>query len=354
MDSFIISGIQQIGVGNIDTPKTYNWYKTVFGSNIKIFNEKATASLMLPYTANKPHDRHAILALNLNGGGGFEIWQYISRPPESANFKIQLGDIGIIIGKIKTYDIQKTYQHFINQNVKILSAITTTPYHIKHFYIEDLWGNYFEIIEELNNNWFQQKESYNGGILGAVIGVTNIEKSHVFYKNVLGFDKVLFTGEDTFEDMQGLQGYNRKIKRLVLTNSKERKGSFGKLLGNNQIELVQLVNDKPNIVFKNRLWGDCGFIHLCFDIKNMVALQKHCEQNKHPFTIDGGAHFAMEKAKGHFTYIEDPDATLIEFVETKKIPIIKKYGIYLDLTKWSETKNLPWLIIKALAFSKDK
>jgi len=34
----------------------------------------------------------------------------------------------------------------------------------------------------------------------------------------------------------------------------------------------------------------------------------------------------MGEASGHFAYVEDPDGTLIEFVETHKIPIIKKLG----------------------------
>ena len=32
----------------------------------------------------------------------------------------------------------------------------------------------------------------------------------------------------------------------------------------------------------------------------------------------------MGEAAGHFSYIQDPDGTLIEFVETHKVPILKK------------------------------
>ena len=41
----------------------------------------------------------------------------------------------------------------------------------------------------------------------------------------------------------------------------------------------------------------------------------------------------MGEAAGHFSYIEDPDGTLIEFVETHRIPILKRFGIYLNLSK---------------------
>ena len=39
----------------------------------------------------------------------------------------------------------------------------------------------------------------------------------------------------------------------------------------------------------------------------------------------------MGEAAGHFTYIEDPDGALIEFVETHKVPVLKKLGWYIHL-----------------------
>ncbi len=92
--------------------------------------------------------------------------------------------------------------------------------------------------------------------------------------------------------------------------------------------------------------------NICFDIKNMAALKVKCEAAGHPFTIDGGSGFEMGEAAGHFTYIEDPDKTLIEFVETKKIPILKKFGWYLDLRKRAPEKALPNWMLKFLSFNR--
>ena len=47
-----------------------------FGMDCRIFEDEAEAKLMLPYTGGEPRSRHAVLALNLQSGGGFEIWQY--------------------------------------------------------------------------------------------------------------------------------------------------------------------------------------------------------------------------------------------------------------------------------------
>ena len=104
----IISGIQQIGIGNPFVQEAWRWYREKFGMDVKIFEEAAEANLMLPYTGGQPHKRHAILAINMNGGGGFEIWQYTSRTPVAATFEIQYGDLGIFACKIKSRDVQAT------------------------------------------------------------------------------------------------------------------------------------------------------------------------------------------------------------------------------------------------------
>jgi len=351
--SYIISGIQQLGVGNTDVQKTFAWYRKAFGTDIKIFEEAAMAELMLPYTAGKPHARHAILAISMNGGGGFEIWQYTSRKAEYPAFRPQLGDLGISIGKIKSYDIQGSYNHLKQFGAQMLGGIVTAPDGRRHFYINDLWGNPFEIIEE-RSSWFGQKNFTTGGILGAVIGVSNIDRSIPLYRDVLGFDKVVSDTTGTFDDLKGLEGGDKKFRRVVLRNSKPREGSFGPLLGDNEIELIQAFDYTPKKIFENRLWGDCGFIHLCFDIKNMEALRTACEKAGQPFTVDGGAGFEMGEAAGHFTYIEDADGSLIEFVETKKLPVAKKLGWYLDLRKRDPKKALPMFILKALRFNRVK
>jgi catechol 2,3-dioxygenase-like lactoylglutathione lyase family enzyme len=352
MSNYIISGIQQVGIGVSNVHEGFKWYNNHFGMDIPIFEEAAEANLMLPYTGGQPHKRHAILAINIKGGGGFEIWQYTSRTPQAPVFKLQLGDLGIFCAKIKTDNIQATYEFLKSSNTKLLGGITSNPIGKKHFFIEDPFGNLFEIIED--SVWFSRGLKHTGGPIGVMLGVSNLETSIEFYKNILGYDTTIYKGEDTYNDLSVLPGGNVKVKRAILTHSKERQGPFAPLFGNSYIELIEAINYQPRKIFENRFWGDLGFIHLCFDIKNMPALKKKCESLGHPFTIDGGAGFEMGEAAGHFTYIEDPDGALIEFVETKKIPIMKKMGWYLDLRKRKPEKPLPRWMLRALRFNRKK
>ncbi len=146
----------------------------------------------------------------------------------------------------------------------------------------------------------------------------------------------------------------------TLAHSKPRRGAFSRMLGDAQIELVQTTDRTPNKIYEGRFWGDPGFIHLCFDIRKMDELEKECNQKGFPFTVNSNVKhnqkgsFDMGEAAGHFTYIEDPDGTLIEFVETHRVPIAKKYGISLNLDKRDDEKPLPNWMVKMLGLKKVK
>ncbi|MFQ5448017.1 MAG: VOC family protein [Saprospiraceae bacterium] len=349
----LIAGLQQVGIGIAHVHESWRWYREHFDFNIPIFEEAAEARLMLPYTGGEARKRHAILAMNLRGGGGLEIWQYTERTPQPPEFKLQLGDLGIFIIKMKSSDVACTHRFLKGKGANILGEVGQNPMGQQHFYLTDPFGNLVEVVE--SDNWFSSGKRSIGGVFGCVMGVSDIEKSLPFYSKILGYDKVVFDETSSFEDFSGLPGGDALCRRVLLRHSRPRRGAFSKLLGSNEIELVQVNNGrKPRKIFENRYWGDLGYIHLCFDICGMDAMKKLCEDMGFPFTVDSSSSFDMGEAAGHFSYIEDPDGTLIEFVETHKLPLLKKLGWYLDLTKRRPEKALPDWMLKALSFSRVK
>lgn len=345
-----IAGIQQIGIGVPDVYEAQNWYKENLGYDIAIFDEAAEANLMLPYTDNKPQTRHAILAYNMRGGGGFEIWQYTSRTPEYPKFDIQIGDLGIFACKIKAPNVEKVYQWYLSKNINVLSKPEKSPEGRLHFFIKDPYNNIFDIEEDENCLINQNKQT--SGSSGVTIGVKDLDASKRFYAEVLGYDTVVFEEESTFEDLKSVPGGEKKIKRCLLIHSKSRVGAFSPLLGESRVELVQVIDRTPEKIFKDRLWGDLGYIHLCFDVLDMSEIKTKTESLGQPFTVDSANSFDMGEAAGHFTYVEAPEGTLIEFVETHKIPIMKKLGWYLNLKKRGQLKPLPKWFFKLLAMTR--
>jgi len=352
MSTHTIAGIQQIGIGVSNVHEAFKWYRQHFGMDVPIFEEAAVSALMLPYTGGKAHQRHAILAINLKGGGGFEIWQYTSRTPQPCSFEVQVGDTGIYCTRIKTSDVKGSYDFLKSKNVNLVTNLTQDAGGNPTFYLRDPWNNLFQIVK--GNSWFGKGMQLTGGPSGCMVGVSDIERSKKFYADILGYDTVVYDQTGVFEDLKNLPGGTNKLRRVLLKHSKPRVGAFSKLLGASEIELVQVLDRTPKKIFEDRFWGDLGFIHLCFDITNQQAMKQLCADKGHPFTIDSGEKFDMGEAAGHFSYIEDPDRTLIEFVETKKIPIMKKLGWYLDLKKRDGSKPLPDWMLKALKFNRVK
>lgn len=349
----VIAGIQQIGIGNPEVYAATEWYKTHFGMDIKVFEDAATAELMLPYTGGKPHDRTAILTLSMRGGGGFEIWQYTSRKPVAPDFEVQMGDFGINVAKIKSVDVPATFEEFKKNGLNVLTELDKNPSGSYSFFIADLNGNIFQVVEGLG--WFKKNErKTTGGISGAIIGSSDIGKSLTLYRDILGYDQIVYDETGSFADFKGLPSGDKSYRRVLLRHSKPRVGGFSEMFGPTEIELVQSLDRKPNKIFENRYWGDLGFIHLCFDVQGMEALKRDCVSKGFPFTVDSANSFDMGEAAGRFTYIEDPDGTLIEFVETHKVPILKKIGWYIDMTKRDPKKNLPRWMVSALSFSRMK
>jgi catechol 2,3-dioxygenase-like lactoylglutathione lyase family enzyme len=357
----LISGIQQMGIGVTDVVQGFEFYKQAFGMNVRMFDDTGTAKLMLPYTNGQPQDRRAILALNLRGGGGMEIWQYTTRTPLAPTFTPELGDLGFSICKIKSDDIQGAFNHLKN-HLKILVEPQKAPDGLLHFFGEDPYGNIFEVMEGLP--FFNGGKSKTGGVAGAIIGVSDMEKSMKFYNEVLGYDLVIYDETSVFSDLSGIVGGQKTFRRVLLSHSEPRVGPFSRLLGASYIELLQVMPTDvstsldmtftPRKLYKDRQWGDLGYIHLCFDVKNMNEIKANCEKQGYPFTVDSavaGDKFDMGEAAGRFAYVEDPDGALIELVETFKIPILKKYGIYLNLEKRNPLKPLPDFFLKALKFA---
>ncbi|OQX29060.1 MAG: glyoxalase [Spirochaeta sp. LUC14_002_19_P3] len=348
--TYVISGIQQVGIGIPNVEEAWRWYRTRLGMDIPIFREAAEAPLMTPYTGGKVQSRDAVLAINLRGGGGFEIWQYTSRKTVFPKAEPQLGDTGIYAAVLKAEDVQSAHRFLSSHGCSVLCNPMPHPAGKEVFYLRDPWGNIFQVAA--CDEWFVKKGFPNGGTAGALIGVSDMESALKLYRDCLEFDVVSFDETGVFPDWSALPGGNERFRRICLRRSRPPAGPFAPIFGSCAIELVQALDRKPARIFQNRFWGDAGFIHLCFDVQGMDALEEKLKSAGFPFTIDSKTPFDMGEAAGRFTYIEDADGTLIEFVETWKLPVMKKWGWYMNLSKRPMGKPLPKFILKALGLGR--
>lgn len=343
MNDFI-SGIQQIGIGVKNADASLRRYAELFGMDTLVFNDVSEAALMTQYTGGAVFKRQALLSLNLQGGGGFELWQFQNRQPAEPAQQPQYGDLGIYAAKLKSANVDSAFQQLKTEKNLCVSDLKNDEKGDAFFYVSDEHNNRFNIVT--GNHWFQQKGKPVGGVTGAVIGVADMQRSLQFYRWLLNVDDVIY------DKIVRQDGQHYRI--ALLQKHPCGKGAFGKLLGSVELELVQCLDRQPTKIYADRFWGDCGFIHLCFDVFDMCGLKSSAEEAGYFFTVDSENSFAMEDAAGRFCYLEDPDGTLIELVETHKVPIYKKLGLYLNLKKRDLAKPLPDWMIKLLALSKVK
>jgi hypothetical protein len=156
----------------------------------------------------------------------------------------------------------------------------------------------------------------------------------------LEYDVIAKDEKASFEDVP-MHGGKASCRRVLLQHSKPREGFLSAIFGPSEIELFELDDHSGRKIFGARDWGDLGYIHLCYDIRGMQELKSETTSLGFPFTVESNPDFDMGEAAGQFSYIDAPESTLVEFVETQKIPMIKALGWYLNLAKRDPKKPMP-------------
>jgi len=347
-----INGLQHIGVAVSNMDASLKFYRKFFGLDIPFFDSVQAAPLMDVYTNNKTITKRASMVVNLQGGCAIEVIRPTSFEPRKAPFTIRIGDLGIFITRVKCRDIKATYEFCKKEKAPGLTTLSKDASGAATFYIKDLDENVWQYGQ--GDNWYTNNGHHSGGVVGCSVGVSDIDKSMKLYRDILGFDEIVSDTTGTFDDWKDLVGGTEKYRRVLLSQSAQPGGGFAKVTGKNYIELVQALERTPRYIFEDRIWADTGFAHIGFDVKGMKALGEDLAKAGYPFTCDSNDALSMGQTKVHCTYIDDDDKTWLELIEVYKVPIMEKWGIFLNVEKRDPLKPLPDFMLKALRFSRVK
>jgi len=347
-----INGLQHIGVAVSDMDVSLRFYRKFFGLDIPFFDSVQPAPLMDVYTRNTTITKRASMVMNLQGGCAIEVIRPTSFEPVKAKSPVQMGDLGIFITQVKCKDIVASHRFCEASGARGLTSIQKDPLGRETFYIQDPDGNVWQYLQ--GDSWYTNSGHHSGGVIGCSTGVSNMERALKLYTTLLGFDEVVYDRTKSFSDWSDLPSGKQAYRRVLLTQRNQPGGGFAKVTGKTYIELVQAIDRKPNFIFEDRIWGDTGFAHIGFDVKGMKALGDDLAQAGYGFTCDSNNALSMGNTKVHCTYIHDDDRTLIEMIEVYKVPIIEKWGVFLNVENRDALKPLPDFMLKALRFSRIK
>ncbi len=350
--AYRINGFQHIGVAVQDMDASLRFYRKFIGLDIPFFDSVAAAPLMQSHTKNEVITKRASMVMNLMGGCAMEVIRATSFEPQAPGFQLEMGDLGIFVTQVKCPDIQQAHDFCAKAQDANPSPLTNSRHGGQTFFITDPDGNYFQYVE--GGDWYTAPRHISGGVTGCTIGVNNIETSMKLYADLLGYDKIRFDETGTFEEWASIPGGSRKFRRVILEQSQPPAGGFAKVTARTFIELVQDLDRNPRRIFENRIWADLGFVHLGLDVRGMKELGAALSREGYGFRCDSHDALDMGNTKVHCTYIDDPDETWLELIEVHKVPIIEKWGIFLNVAKRDPEKPLPDLMLKALRFSRIK
>lgn len=285
-----VYGLQQVGLGVLDVEVVCHWYAQHLGFTVKAFDDHNPATDMAPFMGGKPRSKRAVLLLHPNGGGGLEIWQYTGRQPTTLNH-LAWGQPGINAVGIACASPEQAAQRLLAHG----GSRPSFPVPQAHA-VSDPWGNL--LILQAGNR--------NAGVTSVYLGCRSVSETEAFLTQT------------------GLFASNGSVWHAREPST----GKFGAFLGDFQLHVLSAAADTslPHL-FHNRYWGDCGWIHWCLDIADLSGLVTHMESQQHAFDVVVDRTFEMGEAHGKWGYLQSPDGTLLECVETLAVPLVPKWGL---------------------------
>ncbi|MBI5118225.1 VOC family protein [Candidatus Poribacteria bacterium] len=313
----MITSLQHVGLGVTDAAASYDFYKKVLGFPVKISDYVGASKEMEPIIGELVKMR-IIMALSARGRGLVELVQYLSTSPRP--LEMRWGDIGFLATGYRVDNlpgfINRLQQIGVKPKVRSYVTELASRQRWESAFLADPDGNLIELVDISPGAPVEPNVS---GLVQVTVGVRDIDKSLPFYRDILGYNVTLLDIVQEEPGLQPLFGRSFAQRQVLLQRTERLNGPFVTSDGG-VIRLVQVLGYQGKELFAGRRWGDIGQMECCFEVDDIRAAVAEVERSMKtkaycsPTYMDMGA-----GTNAFFAYIKDPDGTLIEFDEVKKV-----------------------------------
>ena len=145
------------------------------------------------------------------------------------------------------------------------------------------------------------------------IGVTDIDRSYHFYKNILGFSIKLNDHEEEMEQMVEIIGSLCRMRVIMAMN----------LSGGGAVELVQHTDSEPRMLPRTLRWGDKGYLAMGVKAYRLTELVERLEKKGATFITPVITTEVSQGGMCNSIYLRDPDGLTVELLETAELRLLQ-------------------------------
>jgi catechol 2,3-dioxygenase-like lactoylglutathione lyase family enzyme len=173
------------------------------------------------------------------------------------------------------------------------------------------------VAEYIDVNTFKHYQTVRefymiSGLQHVAIGVSDIDRSLLFYREILGFKNVLL--DVTYRDLTMGQVIGRSVgvRIIMLEND----------LGGGAIKLVKLLphhedhmGHKSRLISSGRRWGDAGHLEVAVEVSDVERTYAEFKKKRLEFALSPQHWHIPDKLGATYFYLRDPDGVLVEVID---------------------------------------
>jgi catechol 2,3-dioxygenase-like lactoylglutathione lyase family enzyme len=300
-------GVHHIAIGVKDLESMRSFYKEVLGFSDVFVDFPQAEYPALSEVVRAPHPVYgAVLFSQAAGGIIVELVQMIDPVPRPIRKPFRYGDVGLGKMTIAVSDVEQICRELRGRidwctAPKSVSLPGRDDY--RFVFGRDPEGN---LIEFTSGFKASGREGF-GGVVSVGIGVTNLERSVLFYRTYLGFDDVLIHDHDHFSGLldEVIGGEGAEVRSCVLQNREAE----------SIVELVEVANPRGRSIPFGTRWGDFGYLQVCLNGNqgdDIFDVAGYFEKEGMEFLC--GPQMMNDERQGAFFYMTDPDGIPVEFL----------------------------------------